>query len=185
MITTPIYGFIRPDSSDYADQLGDDMGATVDTLEAVLAGLGVPAPPGTAPLAAEVTARAAADTALGNRATALETLTNPSPATGTSPFPYAANFTDYTAAPWSGLRYWRRGGVVTLSGPIKAAAATAAGALVGTLPAGFRPPITMQVVSVTSGTTFYLAPDGTLTSQVALGINAVVMIPPVSFGATQ
>lgn len=71
MILTPIFGLTRPDSNDYAYQLGDDMGATVDRIEQVLAGIGANPSAATTGLAAEIAARQATDA----RVTTLEAAT--------------------------------------------------------------------------------------------------------------
>jgi hypothetical protein len=69
--TTPIYGFRRPSSDDQAWSLGDDMGAAIDTLEAVLAGLGIMPSPSTSAFTAEVTARTNGDANLAAQLAAL------------------------------------------------------------------------------------------------------------------
>lgn len=88
---TPIFGFTRPSSDDFAYMLGDDMGATVDALESLLYGMGVRVSPDAAALAAEVTARANADatevaarTAITTRLNTRCTVTGPSVNTTTA-----------------------------------------------------------------------------------------------------
>jgi diphthamide biosynthesis methyltransferase len=51
------------------------------------------------------------------------------------------------AAGWTGLRYWRNGNVVTVSGAFRFVNAAANLTVVATLPAGFRPPGTIQTTS--------------------------------------
>lgn len=131
--TTPIFGFIRPSSDDYAFHLGDDMGSTVDRLEAVLYGMGIRVSPDATGLAAEVTARQAVAT----RVTALE-------ASETTPvlLPLTSGAAVAFASGFVGPRIWRRGRTVHVQGLARLSAAVpAVGTLnVGTIPAGFVPP---------------------------------------------
>lgn len=183
ILTTKNYGIAYCDDTTALKDLATVTQQVATTLDAAL-GRGGVAPVDASSLAAEVSARTAADTALGNRTTALETLLNPSPAPGqTSELPYGTGFTGYKSTPWTGVRYWRRGSVVTIAGPLLTTAATAANAVVGTVPVGFRPPIGLQVLSLNTGTILTLNTDGTLQLNTAQGNSAVVMIPPVTFGA--
>lgn len=128
---TPIFGFTRPSSDDYAHLLGDDMGATVDRLEAVLYGMGVRVSPDATALAAEVTARQA----LAARVVTLE-----APPTVVA-FPFAAGFSSYTGAGWQVAQLWTRPLEAGLRGTaVTASALTAQSAYtIGTLPVGSRP----------------------------------------------
>lgn len=135
--TTPIFGFTRPSSDDYAHMLGDDMGATVDRLEALLYGMGVRVSPDATALAAEVTARGTADTALGARIDALGTAPV-APALTSTWAPYSAQV---PGADFQTLRIWRQGRTGFCSGFIKVATAIggASDVLIATIPAGLRP----------------------------------------------
>lgn len=138
MQTTPIYGFVRPDSNDYADQLGDDMGATVDRLEAVLAGIGVTPTPDVTSLSAEVTARQA----LAARVLALE---------GTAPVavPLAAGAAAFGIG-FAGPRISKLGYQVTVQGLAKLSAALPASSfvVVANLAAAYRPTNGTALVNV-------------------------------------
>jgi hypothetical protein len=81
---------------------------------------------------------------LSGRVTALEADTASTEVT------YVTNVTmgyNDVAAGWTGLRYWRNGTVVTVSGAFRFLAAAANLTVVATLPAGFRPPGTIQTTS--------------------------------------
>lgn len=152
------------------------------TIEAALAAGGV-VPPGAADLVAEAATRAAADAAAANRLTALEGVTGPTEVA------YAAGWAGYVDATatvlWSGLRYVRRAGVVTLSGAIKTTAATSANSLITTLPVGFRPLITMEthIPGQPVGTTVHLLADGRLTINAAQASTFVSAFPPLTYVA--
>lgn len=140
MLTTPIFGLIRPDSNDYADQLGDDMGATVDRIEQVLAGIGANPSAAVGGLAAEVAARQATDA----RVTAL------SPGAWTTPTITGAGA---PVAGYQPARYRKLPALdslqlaMVLSGPI------VAGTILFTLPVGFRPIAHVTLPVLTSATT--------------------------------
>jgi hypothetical protein len=73
-----------------------------------------------------------------------------------------AGYTEPTIG-FVGLRYWKRGGVVTVSGAIQAGAAIAGLAPICTLPAGFRPPAAVQAFPVD----FHVLPSGVVWSSSA------------------
>jgi hypothetical protein len=101
---------------------------------------------GIAPAATQVlVGLPARTTALEGRATTLEGRTALPPATAPA-VTYGPGFGPYTDATvgWSGVRYWRNGGTVTVSGAFATTAATANLAVLATLPVGFRPPATVQ-----------------------------------------
>lgn len=95
---------------------------------------------------------------------------------------YQTPFAGLTDTQWSGVRYWRRAGVVTVNGALRNNAASAANALIATLPARFRPPI--YVEAVTASITLKLFPNGELRSANALPIG-VLALPMLTFAAAQ
>jgi hypothetical protein len=99
----------------------------------------------------------AADAALDTRVDALEATTAATEVT------YGSGWVGYVDAsiPWAGVKYWKKGNVVTLSGAMTASGAKAAGNIAFTLPAGFRPPYTVNVTpDLSSPTSFVLRATG-------------------------
>ena len=103
---------------------------------------------------------------LSGRVTALEADTASTQVT------YVTNMTiayNDVAAGWTGLRYWRNGNVVTLSGAFRFVAAAPNLTVVATLPAGFRPPGTIQ----TTSPNFTIQTDGRIVLNGTAATNSV------------
>lgn len=138
---TPNFQLAYIDVDTPLEDLAEASRQAAETIDAALARGGV-APPGAQDLVAEATTRRLADEALDARLDALEL----KPATGGTLLTLEPNWTHYNdgVVPWTGLRWWRQGNVVTISGAWSTSVARANLALIGSLPFGVRPPATVQ-----------------------------------------
>lgn len=72
----------------------------------------------------------------------------------TTPLTLSGTFAHYTSGGWSGVQVARRGRVVYLNGPVVNPSAWAGNDTVGTLAAGYRPPIRIAGAGGINGTTY-------------------------------
>lgn len=86
---------------------------------------------------------------------------------------FGGGFSAYNASGWSGLKFWRRNGIVYVNGAIQKDefGSAAVGTAAANIPAGFRPPVQWQ-----AGGSAQISPAGDIVTQVEVPANGAISI---------